>query len=1695
MPSNAGSITVGIEFDPIQAARNAQRALTHIERGLKPLGQYSNSFNDFSKSIDAAATRVFSFGATAATFFTIKRAVVDLVKSTVEVEKAMTDVNVVLNLSASKLANFRKEIFQVAKDTGQSFKDVSGAAVELSRQGLGAVETQKRLKDAMVLTRLAGIDANSSVEALTATINSFSDSILDSTEIVSKFAKVDAMFAVSSRDFAEAVKRVGSTAQDAGVDIDQLIGLITSLQQSTARGGAIIGNSLKTILTRPQRSSVIEELEKIGVVVRDGSGNLLEMLKILDNVEKSFANLGTHDKSKITEMLGSLYQINQLKSLLKDLGRNDTSSVFGQATQASKGAGGQEALLRNIELNKTLAAQLNQLGLSAKQIFADIGDNAFGINVREAARVLNMILDTFIERDSLSIGVKLADGLLKGFSNAIFGPVGLGIGAVLLKVGLQIFKNLFTAFKSLSFGGPVGEEMQRSLSTQASLMGGINGLNSTRLTQEQAILATINAQNAAKSAVAAAILPNAISSSTVANPNRYGQLTRFTSNQIKGTPLRTAAEITSEGLIFPSNALRTSQELSALGATAKERSSAGSMISLGQFYNPLTGSFSANRSVGARSNMSPMLTSLLPGQISYPFGEKSFVGLGSRGTVGSSFQSPSGFQNAFIEQKTHEQALAINKLVDLGRRPIGGSAASAQLAAIGVDPTVIASTSMKRRNNVMNMGLASSFIGPMLGGVLGSFFDTSTRMGRVGSFTAEGIGGTAGLVGMGAAMSSNPIVPMIAGVVGAIWTLKNAFQQLNTVLPETVKAVDAAKDAYNRSVERGQQVAKAAEMVAGFKSGDIKPTEANLKGFEKIFRSATFGSGMEKDIYETIFSGNSEKINDIRKRISDEPLKLQKAKDLGLLFQGMIGKGGSGAGDVASLIGELANITDEDRLALGNVISTPKKSIDKSYIAGQGFSFPQNESFNLEPIAAILARSGANLSTDDLHELAVKDPASLKVLIEKLRSTKSSNSAVDRIKGLIPKGKKSRSEMNALILAESLSEGSIFRGGNENELSRRLSTEENELGLFRSANQITLANMALSSSPSAIEEKRGFLGREEAIRSGSLAVSGIRGSTGTGIMNLAASIKNISQGFGPDFAEFIKGAEVLERAGGGLALGDKDAGKDIYDTIGSMSNAIGSNVVRKTELGPILDQIFIILQKGLSQEVEKNEQTKALTDSLKASTENNIFLASSTGKAITAVNDYYNSLEDLIEKNERMATSGYLFSDEEAGVNIETKLARVRRGEDIGIGGAMLDTFSERFSYGTKDVYRDLIQGAAEVGDAMKNSFKDAFRTFLDGSQSAGAALRSLGLSFANKILDIAATGTTNLLFGGIQSLGSSLFGRGQKFGPGYATGGYVSGGSGMRDDVPAMLNEGDFVLRKSSVNKYGVGFLNALNFAGGGGVNFSPSSPLSNFALSDENNPQNQMRMEKEASDLNALLQYNAAKSAFDSAKKQRRIGALINLGVAGIGAGLGTAFSKGTNYAFANRSNSEIWGGQQSSIFHAAGGPIRGFAGGGSVDNVPALLTGGEFVMNRSAVSRHGVGFMHRLNRGEVPGFNNGGFVGETIEGGGSGRDSGFGDSISRLINSNEKLRASMEKGGNSQDPNVQTAPQLVGSISINVQIDNAGNAKADVQTEGGSSRENQAERGAQLGNLIKSTVLETINKESRNGGLLEQNFQRRR
>ncbi len=424
--------------------------------------------DEFNKSLEASNARVIAFGASAGIIMQVDRALKAMVSSALKVEKAMADVNVVMNVSTRTLEKFGKGMFQVAKNTAQSFDTVAEAATELARQGLGVEKSLQRTSDALILTRLTGMNAADAVKSLTAAVNSFNKAGVTSSQVINKMAKVDQAFAVSSDDLAKAISRVGSSAVAAGVSMDELLAITTAVQQKTARGGAVIGNAFKTIFTRIQRTDVQAKLQAINVATRDMTGAMLPATQILQNLANEFGNLSKAQQANISENVAGVFQVNILKAALSDL--SSEYQVYGRALKDSVTAT-DEAYRKNEELNKTLDSLVNRTLANLTGAGAAIGGATLEPAIRKVLNSVNNVIDAFQEGGRFeSFGEGIGKNIMTGIGNFLSGPGLIMLGAAATK----LFFNLST-YAAKAFGDVMG----------------INNATKQRLALEEAVVATI----------------------------------------------------------------------------------------------------------------------------------------------------------------------------------------------------------------------------------------------------------------------------------------------------------------------------------------------------------------------------------------------------------------------------------------------------------------------------------------------------------------------------------------------------------------------------------------------------------------------------------------------------------------------------------------------------------------------------------------------------------------------------------------------------------------------------------------------------------------------------------------------------------------------------------------------------------------------------------------------------------------------------------------------------------------------------------------------------------------------------------------------------------------------------------------------------------------------------------------------------
>ena len=269
---------------------------------------------------------------------------------------------------------------------------------------------------------------------------------------------MDAIFFAIIPDLAKAISRVGSSAQDAGVSLDELIAMTTTAQQVTARGGAVIGNSLKTIFTRIQRPAVIANLEAFGMAVTDSSGATKPAIQVLKEFASAYDTLTPQQRAVTAEMVGGVFQVNVLKAAIGDLGKR--FSIYDRALGTSVSST-DEAIQRNAALNKTLKTLMNETMVNLLDMGARLGSITLSPAIAGVLESVNSAIDKLRDNaEADTIGIKMGKGILDGIGSILKGPGMMVLGALVGKLLFSFMKFSTDAVKTFA-GMNEGARRQR----------------------------------------------------------------------------------------------------------------------------------------------------------------------------------------------------------------------------------------------------------------------------------------------------------------------------------------------------------------------------------------------------------------------------------------------------------------------------------------------------------------------------------------------------------------------------------------------------------------------------------------------------------------------------------------------------------------------------------------------------------------------------------------------------------------------------------------------------------------------------------------------------------------------------------------------------------------------------------------------------------------------------------------------------------------------------------------------------------------------------------------------------------------------------------------------------------------------------------------------------------------------------------
>ncbi|MSS11770.1 phage tail tape measure protein [Clostridium sp. WB02_MRS01] len=251
-------------------------------------------------------------------------------KESIETVKALDDAATSLRMATGESYESVKRLMSQYNDMGQTLgaitTDVSNAADAWLRQGHTIDDTNKLIKDSMVLSKVSNLNSADSTKYLTSAMQGYKVAVDDVARVVDKLSAVDLESATDAAGLAEAMSRTSESANIANVSMDRLIGMIATVGEVTQKSMSSIGESYKTIFSRMRdikdsKLSIVGDdgeiedisnveivLNELGIKLRDSNQEFRNFQDVLDDVAGSWGSYSSVQQAAIAKAFSGVRQ-------------------------------------------------------------------------------------------------------------------------------------------------------------------------------------------------------------------------------------------------------------------------------------------------------------------------------------------------------------------------------------------------------------------------------------------------------------------------------------------------------------------------------------------------------------------------------------------------------------------------------------------------------------------------------------------------------------------------------------------------------------------------------------------------------------------------------------------------------------------------------------------------------------------------------------------------------------------------------------------------------------------------------------------------------------------------------------------------------------------------------------------------------------------------------------------------------------------------------------------------------------------------------------------------------------------------------------------------------------------------------------------------------------------------------------------
>lgn len=419
----------------------AQKEIQNTSKAMEGFGstslKTSKHIQNFNEQLAIATLKIIRYRIAFVTMQRAYQTFSDAFSTATSVELGFARIAKVTDVTATTMERLERSAFGLAKNFAQPIADVIDSLQKFAQAGFSIQESFALTEAALLGVNGANLSLEDSTNAALAVMKIYKLEAEDVKDVMDKLTAVQASNAVTATDLAQAIKLVGASAREVGLNLDEFNGIVTAIVSVSRKSGREVGNSLKTMFARFTRPEPVQDLQAVledfGLSLFNTEGSLRDLGDILFDISKIWQVLTNTQKINVATTIGGTRRYADFVVLMENYG------TALAAANTSLNANGNAVRANALELS-TLDAQLRNLKTSLQESLGSFfksgllfgGDNSLfnatkgiveGLNLIQkeantATSVVKKMVQAFVLLGASAGAKKLGSGLFQGFQRA-----------------------------------------------------------------------------------------------------------------------------------------------------------------------------------------------------------------------------------------------------------------------------------------------------------------------------------------------------------------------------------------------------------------------------------------------------------------------------------------------------------------------------------------------------------------------------------------------------------------------------------------------------------------------------------------------------------------------------------------------------------------------------------------------------------------------------------------------------------------------------------------------------------------------------------------------------------------------------------------------------------------------------------------------------------------------------------------------------------------------------------------------------------------------------------------------------------------------------------------------------------------------------------------------------------------------------